>query len=443
MDRPAGRIGCSGGQGEGRTTHSPRSGGPIGPPPSGRGGGEGVWTKPTVDSYRPHPDPPPSGEGAWRRPLLASVRLCVFAFLFSFVRAPGASPPQRIVCLAPSVTEMVFALGAGAGVVGVSDFCSGPAEALTRPRVGGFTNPNYERILALQPDLVLTIGEAERLRRFCVDRTIPCRALTIESVADVGRALTTLGALLARPGEAAVRVAELESGLAVVRARVAGRRPVPTLLVVARAPGTLRGLMTTNGATFLSELLTLAGGRNCFAAGAQRYFTPSQEAIFMAAPEAIVELQPATGQWSANGGQPEPSGTQERRLLADWQALPGLPAVQAGRLYVVTEPRLLIPGLHMAETAARLADLLHPETAVVPSSLPPRGGGSGRGGRCLRTALPHRRSTSLDGRPRARPAPPAPMPPATRRASCVGGTGTRSAPPRHRAGRPPSPPRSS
>lgn len=275
-----------------------------------------------------------------------------------------AQPPQRIVCLAPSVTEMVFALGAGARVVGVSDYCSGPAAALRLSRIGGFTNPNYERILALTPDLVLTIGEAERLRRFCAARAIPCRSLTIESVAGVERALTTLGDLLDRRSEAAARVAELEADLAAVQARVAGLRPVPTLLVVARAPGTLRGLMTTNGETFLSELLTLAGGRNCFAGGHQRYFTPSQEAVFAAAPEAIVELQPATGQWAASDPQAGPDPGQRRRLLADWRSLPGLPAVEGGRVFVVTEPRLLIPGLHMAETAARLARLLHPEIAA-------------------------------------------------------------------------------
>jgi len=342
--------------------HSPRCGPPIDPRPSGRGGGEGVWNRRSTNINRPHPYPPPEREGAWHRPRVGCLRLCVFALLCWWVRAAGAAPPQRIVCLAPSVTEMVFALGAGAGVVGVSDYCSGPEEALTLPRIGGFTNPNYERILALTPDLVLTIGEAERLRRFCADRAIPCRSLTIESVADVGRALTTLGALLGRPKEAAARVAELESNLTVVRARVAGRRPVPTLLVVARAPGTLRGLMTTNGATFLSDLLTLAGGRNCFADGRQRYFTPSQEALFAAAPEAIIELQPGTGQWATSDPQPALDPVQHRRLLADWQALPSLPAVKGNRLYVVTEPRLLIPGLHMAETAARLASLLHPGT---------------------------------------------------------------------------------
>jgi len=333
------------------------------PFPPGGGRGEGVWDEYSVNSHRPRFDPPPKGKGAWQQPLFTSLRLCAFAFLLCLTRPAVASPPQRIVCLAPSITEMVFALGAGAQVVGVSDYCSGPATALTLPRIGGFTNPNYERILALRPDLVLTIGEAERLRRFCAARAIPCRSLTIESVAGVRRAFTTLGDLLDRRSAAAARSAELEGDLAAVQARVAGLRPVPTLLVVARAPGTLRGLMTTNGETFLSELLALAGGRNCFTDGRQRYFTPSQEAIFAAAPEAIVELQPAAGQWTANDPQAGSDPAQRQRLLADWRSLPGLPAVESGRVFVVTEPRLLIPGLHMAETAAHLARLLHPGVA--------------------------------------------------------------------------------
>jgi iron complex transport system substrate-binding protein len=275
----------------------------------------------------------------------------------------SATPPQRIVCLAPSVTEMVFALGGGERVVAVSDYCAGPAAALTLPRVGGFANPNYERILALQPDLVLTIGEARRLQRFCAARSIPCRALNIERLADVARGLTSLGELLGRPSEAAARVAQLETGLAAVRARVADRRAIPTLLVVSRSPGTLRGLMTANGDSFLSELLTLAGGRNCFADASRRYFTPSQEAIFAAAPEVILELQPTTDHWVASDSRRPMGNAQRHRLLADWRALPALPAVRNHRLYVLTDQRLLIPGLHLVKTATAFARILHPEAS--------------------------------------------------------------------------------
>jgi iron complex transport system substrate-binding protein len=272
-----------------------------------------------------------------------------------------AQPPQRILCLAPSLTEMVFALGAGDRVVAVSDYCVGPAAALALPRVGGFTNPNYERILALRPDLVLSIGEAERLHRFCAARAIPCRTFHIERLADVREGLTTLGSLLGRPSAAAAEVARLDTGLAAIRDRVTGRRAIPTLLVLSRAPGTLRGLMTTNGETFLSELLTIAGGRNCFADGPRRYFTPSQEAVLTAAPEVIVELQPTTAHWVADDRQPPMSVAQRRRLLADWRVLPTLPAVANDRLYVVTDERLLIPDLHLADTAAAFARRLHPE----------------------------------------------------------------------------------
>jgi iron complex transport system substrate-binding protein len=288
-------------------------------------------------------------------------------FLVTFSHA-SATPPQRIVCLAPSVTEMVFALGAGERVVAVSDYCAGPAAALSLPRVGGFANPNYERILALEPDLVLTIGEAQRLRRFCAARAIPCRSFHIERLADVTHGLTDLGALLGRPAEAAAQVARLETGLAAVHAKVAGLRAIPTLLVVSRSPGTLRGLMTTNGETFLSELLALAGGRNCFANGPRRYFTPSQEAIFTAAPEVIVELQPTTAHWVADDREPPMSDAQRRQLHSDWRVLPALPAVQKNRIYVVTDQRLLIPGLHLPETAAHFARLLHPEALAEAAS---------------------------------------------------------------------------
>jgi iron complex transport system substrate-binding protein len=331
--------------------------------------GRGLLHRPSHFSA-PSPRPSPTrAEGAWCQPPVVPARLCVFAFLFTFVQTVWAAPPQRIVCLAPSLTEMVFALGGGQRVVAVSDYCAGPAAALSLPRVGGFANPNYERILALRPDLVITIGEAQRLHRFCAARAIPCRALHIERLADVRLGLTDLGALLGRPAEAAAQIARLDAGLDAVREQVAGRRAIPTLLVVARAPGTLRGLMTTNGETFLSELLILAGGRNCFADGPRRYFTPSQEAILTAAPEVIVDLQPATDHWFADDRRPPVNDAQRHQLLADWRVLTSLPAVQNDRLYVVTDQRLLIPGLHLAETAATFAHLLHPHAMA---GTPPR-----------------------------------------------------------------------
>ncbi|RMF83503.1 MAG: hypothetical protein D6739_07100, partial [Nitrospirae bacterium] len=258
-------------------------------------------------------------------------------------------------------TEILFALGAGGQVVAVSDYCTGPPEALGRPRVGGFVNPNLERIAALAPDRILTVGEAARLVRFGRAQGIAVTRLTMETVADVTRAIRELGRITGREGRARELADRLAARLAAVGRRWGGGRPIPTLLVIARTPGRLAGLMTCSGKSFLSELLALAGGRNCFAAAPSRYLNPGLERVVAAAPEAILELAPDTRLWAgAAGGRPL-TAERRRRLVADWQALPTLPAVRAGRIAVLGQPWLLVPSLHLPEIAEAMAKALHPE----------------------------------------------------------------------------------
>ena len=119
--------------------------------------------------------------------------------------SPDGKPRDfhRIICAAPSITEMVFALGKGPEVVGVSDFSFYPPEAKDVARIGGLFNPSREKILALDPDLVVFQGKHRTLARFCEERDIPSLSLTIDRMADITAALLTLGAALQTEQEAA------------------------------------------------------------------------------------------------------------------------------------------------------------------------------------------------------------------------------------------------
>ena len=97
----------------------------------------------------------------------------------------GRSTAQRVVCASPAVAEIVFALGAGERVVGVSDFSDWPPEAKAKPRIGGALVPNREVILALQPDLILAQGQAETLRRFATAQGIHFAAWPLDTLADL------------------------------------------------------------------------------------------------------------------------------------------------------------------------------------------------------------------------------------------------------------------
>jgi len=301
--------------------------------------------------------------------------------------------PQRIVSLAPSATEILFALGAGERVVGVSDYCPSPPAPLALKRVGGALNANFERIVALAPDLLLTVGAATRLGQEAAAAGIPFRSLTMESVADVGRTIGELGRLVGAKERATALAVNLDGQLAAVRQRWATAAPVSTLLVLARPAGRLPGLMTCNQTSFLAELLTLAGGRNCFADAASRYLTPGLEQVVVAAPAVIVELVPDASGWTGNDHRPPLTPRERRQRIAEWQLLATVPAVRDQRVEVITGRDLLVPSLHLAETAAALATAIH---RPVP-------GAGERGAGAVRRAPPRPPPAALDGPPRAPP----------------------------------------
>jgi len=158
--------------------------------------------------------------------------------------------------------------------------------------------------------------------------------------------------------------ARLDRELAAVRRRYAFTPPVVTLLSLSRPPGRLSGLMTCNRTSFLSELLEIAGGRNCFADVPYRYLTPGLERIVAAAPAAILELAPDTRTWAGHAHGRPVTGLLRRRLIADWAPFPTIPAVARHRIHVLIYRDLLVPSIHVPEIAEAMARALHPQAAL-------------------------------------------------------------------------------
>ena len=190
--------------------------------------------------------------------------------------------PLRLVSLAPSITETVFALGRGSWLVGVTAFCDYPAAAQALPKIGGTATPSLEDVVARQPDLVLTtaegntrdfLGQLDRLR-------IPTFALRPDTVDNVLQSIAGLGAVLdARPAAAGV-IADIQARLDAVAARLASQ-PRPRVLyliwtdpVIGAGPG-----------SYLHDLITRAGGQSVVTAGPVPYPRLSWEQIVGWAPE--------------------------------------------------------------------------------------------------------------------------------------------------------------
>lgn len=179
------------------------------------------------------------------------------------VRVMLAAPAARIVALAPSVTELVYAAGAGDRLVGVPLYSDYPREAAALPQIGDASSIDAERVLALKPDLV--VGWASGNRAVDLARLerlgLPLFAVEPATLGDIPRVLRALGALAgtASPAEAAARAFETET--AALRARHAGAAKVRVFYEIWHKP-----LMTVNGHHLISDVIALCGGENVFAA---------------------------------------------------------------------------------------------------------------------------------------------------------------------------------
>jgi iron complex transport system substrate-binding protein len=257
---------------------------------------------------------------------------------------------NRIVSLVPAVTEILFAIGAGDRVVGVSSYDTYPPQALTRPKVGALIDPDFERILTLRPDLVVVYSSQDELMRRLDRASIPYYRYRHAGLADITATIREIGARVG-DRESAVRTASgIEADLAEIRASVDARSRPRTALLFGREPGTLRGIYASGGVGFLHDLLQVAGGENAFADVSREGLQVTSELLLARAPEVILEIR------SPKSWTPE----RQQLELATWRRLPGLPAVKANRIHFVTDEALSIPGPRVALAARTLANALHP-----------------------------------------------------------------------------------
>ncbi|MFQ5678640.1 MAG: ABC transporter substrate-binding protein [Gemmatimonadota bacterium] len=258
-------------------------------------------------------------------------------------RLSFARPVRRVVSLVPAMTELLFAIGAGDRVAGRTRFDRHPPEALAVPSVGDGIRPNLERILALEPELVVLFrgpdnrGVAEELRRLGV-RTLAVRHSTL---ADLARNTRRLGQVTGCTGGARRLAARTSRALEEVRGVTA---PLPRRRVyydVWPSPP-----ITVGAGSYLDSLLTLAGGRNVF--GRLRGASPqvSLEAIVARRPELIVRPLDSA---SASPAPLERPG---------WRALE---PVRQGRVRPVDADLVHRLGPRIGEAAAELALAIHPE----------------------------------------------------------------------------------
>ena len=249
------------------------------------------------------------------------------------------SSGKRIVCASPAVAEIVFALGCGDRVVGVSEFTDWPPEAAAKPSIGGALSPNRERILALEPDLILAQGQSEALGAFAQARGIGFRTFPLDTLADLRAAISGFAEFLGVPARGRDLLEKMDADFAALPVR----EPATVFIALGHVPGDLSGLMTSGPGTFLSEIVAQAGGSNVFADVQILWPKISQETLIRRKPALILDFQTGPAE-----------GARRAALVADWERL----GFEAGQVRILEEDYLLKPGPRAPQAAARLAEAI-------------------------------------------------------------------------------------
>ena len=286
------------------------------------------------------------------------VTLVLLSLCAGCRRQPAGSPkatvgarPQRIVSLSPSVTEILYGIGAWPQVIAVSQFCSYPEDVKNKPRVNGWDKTNLEQVMALKPDFVVGVAaQAPFLRDKLEALAIHSLFVNDQTLVNILSSIGEIGRATGHEQEATNLTAQTQRELDGVRAAVANRPQPRVLCVVDRVPGTVRDLYTATSGSYLDELITIAGGESIAPPGEHGYGKIGKEAVLTLNPEVIIDMVQ-----SAKGSLGEDP-------IAVWSELAEVRAVREKRIYPMRDPSVIHPSQFVGHTAQLFAKALHPES---------------------------------------------------------------------------------
>jgi iron complex transport system substrate-binding protein len=252
---------------------------------------------------------------------------------------------KRIISLAPSITEILFGLGLRQEIVGITNFCDYPEEVTTKPRIGGFVNPDIEKIVSLKPDLVIAIADGNRwdtIQRLS-DLGLPIYTVDPKSFDGVIQTIRNIGEIIGKGEEARALVRRMmEKKEKVITLTRSLPRPA-VFFQVGDAP-----LITVGKGTLANDLIRLAGGRSISENEPLSYPPYAIETILSKAPEIIIF-----------------SSMENRRnysdLIRKWQTWKSIPAVRSNSIYVIDSNLVDRPAPRVVEGLDALVRMIHPE----------------------------------------------------------------------------------
>lgn len=264
-------------------------------------------------------------------------------------RDSAAAVPQRIVSMTPSVTETLFALGAGPRVVAVSSYCTYPPEVSSLPRVGTFLAPVIESVIYLQPDLVITSPSPGNKNAVAAIEGAGIELAVVSegsgSVDDARSSIRQTARLVGLGLEGAALVFSIDTELERVRSASSGRPRPLVAVVVGHEPLVLAGPQS-----FLGELVEIGGGRNIAESLGGKWPRTSWEFLLAAEPAVVIDV--STGM---------DDGNENESLARRWSGYDSLPAVRDNRVHGHAGYLLARPGPRIGEAAQLVAGWIHPD----------------------------------------------------------------------------------
>jgi len=280
--------------------------------------------------------------------------LCLWLVIFQEVHAAS----QRVISTSPAITEILFAIGAGDRVVGVTDFCSYPKQACRLPSIGGPLNPSTETWITLKPDLIIIQEDSEVIQKNAKIFEIPSLTVSVNNLNNILNSIQIIADSLHMPQAGHQLAIKIKTKIEGYRTHLKKIKPRQVLMLLSDTNDPSRDLYAVGRDTFLNELLTIAGGENVLPDTMARYPKVSKEYIIAKSPEIIIEVGPK-------------SNLSKEETLArkkTWGKFSTLRAVKDDKLYFISADYILIPGPRLLNILDDFTRTIHPELFLNQSS---------------------------------------------------------------------------
>lgn len=285
-------------------------------------------------------------------PLLLCLLVCAILIIYGSQKnqeaniSPPVKNPERIVSLAPDITEILFALGLGDKIIAVDSDSDYPPEAADKQKVGTFWKPSIEAILTMKPDLVITQWFAEQKSAADTMEQLGYKTLVLsmQKFSELSQVINKIGKATGTPDKAKQLANDIENKINELKAKYNRTEKLKVLWVIQEEP-----LRVAGRDTFLNELIEAAGGENAIGKTLQQYPSISSEVIISCDAEVIIQSAMSKDNLEF----------QQKDAENFWSKYPNLPAVKNGKIFVLYSDTLLRLGPRLPEGIEIIADCLY------------------------------------------------------------------------------------